>query len=161
MMVVRRRRRRRKRRRKRRKVMAAAMAFEPDHSKWNVIYPIYINSKKTLAEGRKISKSKAVENPTVNEIYDCCLFLKLPCHVEPDKCYSRDYMQRGRLRVQVKSDGVPLNPAIPNRQSLLVEVAKLVPKHANRTRKQQESASASSSGPEVKKSGKGGKKKNR
>lgn len=50
--------------------------------KWVVFYPIYINSKKTLAEGRRINASKACENPTCTEIYDCCAHLKLPCAIE-------------------------------------------------------------------------------
>jgi hypothetical protein len=53
-----------------------------DMSRWVVIYPVYINSKKTLAEGRRISTSKACENPTVVEIGDCCQYLKLPCAIE-------------------------------------------------------------------------------
>lgn len=45
--------------------------------KWIVIYPVYINSKKTMAEGRRISISKACENPTYAEIHDCCRHLNL------------------------------------------------------------------------------------
>jgi len=51
-------------------------------SRWVVIYPIYINSKKTLAEGRRIGVVKACENPNVVEIGDCCQYLKLPCAIE-------------------------------------------------------------------------------
>lgn len=50
--------------------------------KWVVIYPVYINSKKTIAEGRRINASKACENPSCAEIYDCCNHLKLPCAIE-------------------------------------------------------------------------------
>lgn len=50
--------------------------------KWVVIYPVYINSKKTIAEGRRINASKACENPTCVEIYDCCNHLKVPCAIE-------------------------------------------------------------------------------
>jgi hypothetical protein len=56
--------------------------YEMDVSRWVVIYPVYINSKKTLAEGRRISTSKACDNPTVVEISDCCQYLKLPCAIE-------------------------------------------------------------------------------
>lgn len=38
--------------------------------RWICIYPAYINSKKTLAQGRRINKDKAVENPTHQEIRD-------------------------------------------------------------------------------------------
>ncbi|GKV29558.1 hypothetical protein SLEP1_g38474 [Rubroshorea leprosula] len=46
------------------------------------VYPVYINSKKTVAEGRRISLSKACENPTCVEIGDCCNHLKLPSVIE-------------------------------------------------------------------------------
>ncbi|KAL2547605.1 Signal recognition particle 19 kDa protein [Forsythia ovata] len=125
--------------------------------KWIVFYPIYINSKKTIAEGRRINVSKACENPTYAEIYDCCSHLKLPCAIESEKSYPRDFMQRGRVRVQLKrEDGSLYNPAISSRKQLMLHVAELVPRHPGRTKKQ-EPASASTAGPS--KSGKGGKKK--
>ncbi|KZV40724.1 hypothetical protein F511_22925 [Dorcoceras hygrometricum] len=125
--------------------------------KWVVFYPIYINSKKTLAEGRRINASKACENPTCPEIYDCCAHLKLPSAIEVDKAYPRDFMQRGRVRVLLKrEDGSLYNPAISSRKELMLHVAELVPRHPGRTKKQ-ETASASTAG--ASKSGKGGKKK--
>ncbi|KAJ6829568.1 signal recognition particle 19 kDa protein isoform X1 [Iris pallida] len=36
--------------------------------KWIVFYPIYVNSKKTIAEGRRIAAEKACENPTCVEM---------------------------------------------------------------------------------------------
>ena len=54
----------------------------PSIKKWIVFYPIYLNSKKTVAEGRRISLSNACENPTCVEISDCCGHLKLPCAIE-------------------------------------------------------------------------------
>lgn len=50
--------------------------------KWNILYPIYMNSKKTIAEGRRISAAKACENPTCVEIADCCNHFKIPNAVE-------------------------------------------------------------------------------
>lgn len=81
--------------------------------KWVVIYPVYINSKKTIAEGRRINASKACENPSCTEIYDCCNHLKLPCAIEIEKAYPRDFMQRGRVRVMLKKEnGTFSNPTI-------------------------------------------------
>lgn len=54
----------------------------PNIKKWIVLYPVYINSKKTVAEGRRIGLSKACENPTCAEIGDCCSYLKLPFAIE-------------------------------------------------------------------------------
>ncbi|GFZ11559.1 Signal recognition particle protein [Actinidia chinensis var. chinensis] len=126
--------------------------------KWIVLYPIYINSKKTIAEGRRISTSKACENPTCAEIGDCCTHLKIPYAIEIDKAYPRDFMQRGRVRVLLKKDdGTLFNPAISSRKQLMLSVAELVPRHPGRTKKQEPAASTSGAGPA--KSGKGGKKK--
>ncbi|XP_066348800.1 signal recognition particle 19 kDa protein isoform X1 [Miscanthus floridulus] len=81
--------------------------------KWNVIYPVYLNSKKTVAEGRRIAAAKACPDPTCIEIADCCSHLKIPHAVELDKAYPRDFFQVGRVRVQLKKDdGSPVNPAI-------------------------------------------------
>ncbi|KAG1330452.1 signal recognition particle 19 kDa protein [Cocos nucifera] len=129
----------------------------PNIKKWAVIYPIYINSKKTVALGRRISVAKACENPTCIEIGDCCNYLKLPFAIELDKAYPRDFMQIGRVRVLLKrEDGSLCNPAIATKKQLMLQIAELVPKHHGRTKKQ-ESASTSDAGPS--KSRKGGKKK--
>ncbi|KAJ0034883.1 hypothetical protein Pint_24246 [Pistacia integerrima] len=73
-----------------------------DRKKWAVIYPAYLNSKKTIAEGRRIGVSKACENPNCVEIGDCCNYLKIPSAFEIDKAYPRDFMQRGRVRDELR-----------------------------------------------------------
>ncbi|KAJ0034580.1 signal recognition particle 19 kDa protein [Pistacia vera] len=129
-----------------------------DIKKWVVIYPVYLNSKKTIAEGRRISVSKACENPNCVEIGDCCNHLKIPYAIEIDKAYPRDFMQRGRVRVKLRrEDGTFYNPAISSRKQLMLHVAELVPRHPGRTKKQEPASTSSTAGPS--KSGKGGKKK--
>ncbi|XP_058763031.1 signal recognition particle 19 kDa protein-like [Vicia villosa] len=126
--------------------------------KWIILYPVYINSKKTVTEGRRISVSKACENPTCVEIGDCCSFLKLPFAIEIDKACPRDFMPRGDLKVLLKrEDGTLCNSSISSRKQLMLRVAEMVPKHHGRTKKQ-ETVSASSTAPSNK-SGKGGKKR--
>ncbi|CAN6882955.1 signal recognition particle 19 kDa protein-like isoform X1 [Brassica napus] len=135
--------------------------------KWVVMYPVYINSKKSVAEGRRISLSKACENPNCIEITDCCKHLKLPSAVEIDKAYPRDFMQVGRVRVQLKrEDGTLLNPAITSRKQLMQKIADLVPRHPERVKKQesqkvkkQELQATTLTAGTSSKSGKGGKKK--
>ncbi|KAG8094472.1 hypothetical protein GUJ93_ZPchr0012g20509 [Zizania palustris] len=125
--------------------------------KWNIIYPVYINSKKTVAEGRRIAAGKACADPTCIEIADCCSYLKIPHAIELDKAYPRDFFQVGRVRVQLKKDdGSPVNPAIKTKKQLMVQIAELVPKHHGRTKKQEPAASSATG---TSKSGKGGKKK--
>ncbi|KAF6145855.1 hypothetical protein GIB67_028850 [Kingdonia uniflora] len=85
----------------------------PNIKKWVVLYPIYINLKKTIAKGRRISIGKAYENPNCVEIRDLCKYLKLPYAIEIDKAYPRDFMQIGRVRMLLKmDDGLLYNPAI-------------------------------------------------
>ncbi|KAJ4823363.1 hypothetical protein Tsubulata_047585 [Turnera subulata] len=78
--------------------MMDGVGGDPNIKKWVVLYPVYINSKKTLAEGRRIRTEKACENPTCVEIGDCCHHLKVPYVIEIDKAYPRDFMQVGRVR---------------------------------------------------------------
>ncbi|KAK7380730.1 hypothetical protein VNO78_33246 [Psophocarpus tetragonolobus] len=130
----------------------------PIIKKWTVMYPVYINSKKTMAEGRRIGIAKACENPTCVEIGDCCSYLKIPYAIEIDKAYPRDFMQRGRVRVLLKKeDGTLYNSSVSSKKQLMLKVAEMVPRHHGRTKKQ-ETTSTSTAGPSTK-SGKGGKKR--
>ncbi|XP_051200241.1 signal recognition particle 19 kDa protein isoform X1 [Lolium perenne] len=112
--------------------------------KWKIIYPVYLNSKKTVAEGRRIAAAKACPDPTCIEIADSCAFLKIPRAIELDKAYPRDFFQVGRVRVQLTNDdGSPVNPAIRTKKQLMIQIAELVPKHHGRTKKQEPAAGPS------------------
>ncbi|VAI76752.1 unnamed protein product [Triticum turgidum subsp. durum] len=120
--------------------------------KWKIIYPVYLNSKKTVAEGRRIAAAKACPDPTCIEIADSCAYLKIP---RLDKAYPRDFFQVGRVRVQLTNDdGSPVNPAITTKKQLMIQIAELVPKHHGRTKKQEPVA-----GPSVTTTNKKNKKK--
>ncbi|XP_057421716.1 signal recognition particle 19 kDa protein [Lotus japonicus] len=132
----------------------------PSIKKWNILYPVYINSKKTMAEGRRIGISKACENPTCAEIGDCCSYLKLPFAIEIDKAYPRDFMQRGRVRVLLKKDdGSLFNSDISSRKQLMLRIAEMVPRHHGRVKKQETASTSTSTAGPSNKSGKGGKKR--
>ena len=85
-----------------------------ERSRWICIYPAYLNAKKSIADGRKIPLSKAVENPTLNEIKDVLVNAGFQIELEPSKVYPRElnkyeHLSRGRLRVQLKNDdGTPV-----------------------------------------------------
>nr|GEX33257.1 signal recognition particle 19 kDa protein-like [Tanacetum cinerariifolium] len=152
----------------------------PNFKTWNILYPVYMNSKKTIAEGRIIPFSKACENPIALEIGDCCGHLKIPFAIEIDKAYPRDYMQVGRVRVNLKRpDGTLNNPLIANNngfllrkqpwlkyyvehaaeKQLMLRIAELVPRHPGRVKKQEAAASTSNAAAAPSKSGKCGRKK--
>lgn len=77
-----------------------------DKARWICFYPTYINSKRSVSDGRKIPLQSAVENPTLNEIRDVLLNAGFKIELE-NKVYPREpnkYDYRGRLRVQLKND---------------------------------------------------------
>jgi len=125
---------------------------------WNVIYPVYLNAKKTMAEGRRVPLSIAVENPSPTEIAEVCKYLGLEAEIEPDKAYSRDYTQRGRVRVNYKNDKKALlNAEVTSKKVLFAKLCTLIPKLNSRTSKS--SITTSTTATSTTKAGKKGKKK--
>ncbi|KPP72617.1 signal recognition particle 19 kDa protein-like, partial [Scleropages formosus] len=103
------------------------------------LYPAYINSKKTIAEGRRIPTEKAVENPTCCEIRDVLTAAGLNVFVE-NKMYprewNRDVQFRGRVRIQLKKDdGSLCNEKFSSRKDIMFYVAEMIPKLKTRTQK--------------------------
>jgi signal recognition particle subunit SRP19 len=96
-------------------------------ARWVILYPAYIDAKKTLAEGRRISKLKAVENPTIQEIQQALTQLKIDFFIESTKAYPRDWSQRGRIRVRLfDEDHKSLHETIKTRKELFIQVAELI-----------------------------------
>uniref|UniRef100_A0A1B6D4C1 Signal recognition particle 19 kDa protein n=1 Tax=Clastoptera arizonana TaxID=38151 RepID=A0A1B6D4C1_9HEMI len=145
--------------------MATAWSPDKKHSdreRWICIYPAYINSKKTLAEGRKIPKDKCVDNPTHQEIRDILLSAGMKVGVE-NKLYSRErskeMLYRGRIRVQMRNDdGTPLNPDLHTREAIMLHLGQMIPKLKTRSGKQSDQSNQGSTGGQgggSKKKGKG------
>mmetsp|Transcript_14766 Transcript_14766/g.29109 ORF Transcript_14766/g.29109 Transcript_14766/m.29109 type:complete len:161 (-) Transcript_14766:83-565(-) len=104
-----------------------------DTSKWNIIYPNYINSKKTIPEGRRITQSKGVEYPHPAEMAEICEYLKIPHVLEMDKAYPRDWLIRGRIRVLLKTDaGAYTHSEIHTKKALMEKMSELIPKLKSR-----------------------------
>jgi len=62
------------------------------------IWPVYIDSKKTKKEGRRISKENAVSSPKLREITKAAEKLHLNPEVEKYKSYSRSWWESsGRI----------------------------------------------------------------
>ncbi|KAJ8285235.1 hypothetical protein GJAV_G00024500 [Gymnothorax javanicus] len=103
------------------------------------IYPAYVNSKKTIAEGRRIPSEKAVENPTCAEIQDVLAAAGLKVLYE-NKMYprewNRDVQFRGRVRVQLKEeDGTLCLEKFSSRKDVMLYAAEMIPKLKSRTQK--------------------------
>ncbi|KAM6985912.1 signal recognition particle 19 kDa protein isoform 2-T2 [Aplochiton taeniatus] len=103
------------------------------------IYPAYVNSKKTLVEGRRIPCEKAVENPTCAEMKDVLTAAGVNVIVE-NKMYVREWNRdvgfRGRVRVQLKQeDGTLCSDQFTSRKDVMFYVAEMIPKLKTRSQK--------------------------
>ena len=93
-----------------------------DKSRWICIYPAYLNSKKTLAEGRKLPVKQSVENPTLAEIRDVLVAGGFQIELEANKVFPRELnkyemIARGRVRVHLKNDdNTPVKANFPTRE---------------------------------------------
>uniref|UniRef100_A0A915B443 Signal recognition particle 19 kDa protein n=1 Tax=Parascaris univalens TaxID=6257 RepID=A0A915B443_PARUN len=108
-----------------------------DKCKWICIYPLYLNARKTIAHGRRISKQKAVDSPTSQEIYDVLSNTGFKVQLEKDKMHplepNRDPNAKGRVRVQLHNDdGTPFNEKFPTKMSVMLYVCEMIPKLKNR-----------------------------
>eukprot|EP00053_Salpingoeca_punica_P002875 m.39957 g.39957 ORF g.39957 m.39957 type:complete len:161 (-) comp11829_c0_seq1:146-628(-) len=119
-----------------------------DHAnplRWVVLYPVYLDAKKTVAEGRRLPLKKALDAPTLEEIKTALTETKkigLKFALE-DKCYPRDFSQRGRFRIQLRNtDGSLCNPAIPNRNAVFEAVADAISKTTARLTAKKEAEAA-------------------
>lgn len=135
------------------------LIFDCLFSRWVCIYPLYLNSKKTLAEGRKLAKDKCIENPTHQEIRDVLIAAGLQVGVENKlhpKERSKEVLYRGRIRVQLKNDdGTPVHPSFPTRDSLLLHLGTTIPNLKTRQGKQSSGEQSSQQSSTSAKKGKG------
>ena len=67
------------------------------------IYPAYLDSTKSIPQGRRMAKALCVPEPTIEELVAICKQLRIP-YVAEDKAYPRDWLTRGRLRVNETAD---------------------------------------------------------
>merc|ERR1712154_277220 len=57
-------------------VMEYAHAGKPaGYARWNSLYPLYINSKRSLKSGRRLPREKSVDDPTIDEIVQALLLI--------------------------------------------------------------------------------------
>ncbi|KAH9974765.1 signal recognition particle, SRP19 subunit [Lactifluus volemus] len=91
---------------------------------WTCIYPIYIDAKRPYGTGaRRISRSKSVWWPLSKDIADACSRLGLGTLHEVNKMHPSDWENPGRVRVQWKKDGRPVNSNIRTKKQLLETVS--------------------------------------
>ena len=65
-----------------------------------MIRPIYLDSEKSLNEGRKVSKEYAVKEPKIKEIVKATQKLRYKYYAEEDKAYPGEwYNKSGRITI--------------------------------------------------------------
>ncbi|XP_022798645.1 signal recognition particle 19 kDa protein-like [Stylophora pistillata] len=111
--------------------------------RWIVVYPAYLNSRRTVQQGRRVPKEKAADNPTVYEIRDVCQSQGLNCEVESKfypKDSAKDALCKGRVRVQLKnSDESFVNEKFQSRKALFLFLGEMIPKLKSRQSKSSQS----------------------
>lgn len=90
---------------------------------------VYIDKKKTVAEGRKIAVESCVEYPQMAELRDVLEHLGFQYAYEENKAYPRDLTQYGRFRVLLKNPttGEPAVEGIHTRRQLLYALGEAIP----------------------------------
>jgi len=81
------------------------------------IWPVYIDSKKTKHEGRKISLEHAISTPKLREISRAAKKLGLNPEVEKNKSYSRSWWE--------SSGRVTVDKTMPKRE-ILVKLSNII-----------------------------------
>lgn len=109
-------------------------SFSMDPTNFFVIYPSYLDSSKTMKQGRRIGVEKSVDTPTVQDLSDALASLNIRHVSQPNKGYSRDqttlWDNPGRVRV----DPAVLE-TLYTKRSLMVELASIIEELPSRVRR--------------------------
>ncbi|KAI8099361.1 signal recognition particle, SRP19 subunit [Halteromyces radiatus] len=98
-----------------------------EYKDWVCVYPCYIDVDKSVNEGRKIVKEKAVKNPHAYHMAVAVQQLGLTVVYE-GKCHPRDWANPGRVRVQLKNkNNFFINNDIITRKQLFYAIAARLP----------------------------------
>lgn len=92
---------------------------------WLMLYPVYFDASKSREDGRRISKTKAVENPLAQTLVEAVKSLGLRVMFETMKTHPRDWANPGRVRVSLPKD----HPRIKNKRHLFSLVAEYLKSH--------------------------------
>ena len=91
---------------------------------WICIYPVYINSEKTLQQGRKLEKTLAVKEPVAIYMAESAKTLGLQVVLESKKRHPRDFFTFGRIRVKLTDEKGSFVSSIKTKKQLMMEIAK-------------------------------------
>ncbi|EMD58674.1 hypothetical protein COCSADRAFT_103195 [Bipolaris sorokiniana ND90Pr] len=100
---------------------------------YQCLYPIYFDISRSRAEGRRVGKELAVENPLAREMADAAADLGLRTVFEPDKTHPKDWSNPGRVRVLLKHEGKNMHQQVKNKHHLYILISQAL--KANPTQK--------------------------
>ena len=102
---------------------SSATADHEKYKRWQCLYPLYFDATRTRAEGRRVGKELAVENPLAREIVDAVQPLGLNVVFEPGKMHPKNWANPGRVRILVKEDGKLKTSRVKNSTLVYIQVA--------------------------------------
>mmetsp|Transcript_20159 Transcript_20159/g.32517 ORF Transcript_20159/g.32517 Transcript_20159/m.32517 type:complete len:162 (-) Transcript_20159:159-644(-) len=109
-----------------------------NHDDFMVIYPSYLDASKSIKQGRRIGKEKAVDTPTLSDISQALQSLQLRHVLQPHKGYPRDtaclWDNPGRVKVERPKFSIMDENDDPasTKRKLLLELAEAIPKLPSR-----------------------------
>lgn len=117
--------------------------YGPEVATWRAVWPVQMMKGKSLKEGRVLSVSECLEEVTVQRIADAAIRLGFRVCVEEEKQYPRDplFLPPGRVRVELRKEGAPVNDKIGNKRQLLKALVVEIPKGQYKPTKQAPKAS--------------------
>jgi signal recognition particle subunit SRP19 len=90
---------------------------------YQCLYPIYFDKSRTRAEGRRVGKELAVENPLAREMADAAASLGLRTVFEPDKTHPKDWSNL------LKHEGKMMDDDVKNKHHLYILISQYLKAH--------------------------------
>ena len=97
---------------------------EKAYKSYQCLYPVYFDSTRTRAQGRRVPRSLAVANPLAMDIVQACAGLRLQTVLEAGKLHPKDWANPGRVKVNLRQPPAPGAPVtVANKHHLYILVA--------------------------------------
>jgi signal recognition particle subunit SRP19 len=98
------------------KAPSTSIADQEKYKTWQCLYPVYFDINRSRAEGRRVGKELAVENPLARELADAVQFIGFNVVFEPAKMHPKDWANPGRVKLQFKDGGKVQHTHVTNSQ---------------------------------------------
>ncbi|CAK1362321.1 Signal recognition particle SEC65 subunit [Cercospora beticola] len=102
---------------------------------YQCIYPVYFDASRTRAQGRRVSKEDAVQNPLAREIVEALASIgnekgaALQIALDPMKTHPKDWANPGRVKVEVKKEGKKVWDGVENKHHLYKLISAYLKSH--------------------------------